>query len=347
MIGVQLVADEAIDERIHRDHVVPLVRQQLKLEAAQGAPPLAIERLIGPAGPTRAPVVLVHGFAQNRFSWRVSQRSFAGRLAQEGYDVLNLELRGHGNSRAYGAGNATAFEQYVDDLCRVVRACERPPFVIGHSLGGAACVAASTIEPLAGIVHLAGVFSFARRNPTMRALARWSLATRPLWLADVRISTGLFGRVVARAYGLADVAGFGFPLAGWAPGSVERELLEERLRLGFDWTSTEVWLQMCRWALGERFAWADAFARSNVPLLVIAGDADPLLHPDDARVCYDASGSSDRTFIEFEPFEHGSHWGHLDLILGKRAPEVVWPRMIGWMNERGQPRRDASDHAGA
>ena len=28
------------------------------------------------------------------------------------------------------------------------------------------------------------------------------------------------------------------------------------------------------------------------------------------------------------------HWGHLDLILGHKAPEEVWPRIVDWLSQR-------------
>src|SRR5690606_11688818 len=141
-----------------------------------------------------------------------------------------------------------------------------------------------------GLVSVAGVFTFARHNATLRALARVSLGLeRVLTVPSIRMSTGWAGGLLSELYRLTDVAGYGLPLAGWAPGSLERHILEERLTKGFDWTSVEVWLQMCRWAQGEPFAWAEAFSRTDVPLLVLAGNADPLLPPAEARACYDAS----------------------------------------------------------
>ena len=80
----------------------------------------AAERTTPPDGASLPPAVLVHGFAQNRYTWRISRRSMSGWLAARGHEVLNVELRGHGNSRAYGAGNATAFPEYVDDVLRVL-----------------------------------------------------------------------------------------------------------------------------------------------------------------------------------------------------------------------------------
>jgi polyhydroxyalkanoate synthase len=300
---------------------------------------IAVERTTPRSGPTRRAVILVHGFAQNRFTWRLSGRSLVARLCAEGFEVLNVELRGHGESRRLGSKNATEFGQYVQDLTAVIARCASPPFVIGHSLGGGVAVGAVTQVGggVAGLVHLAGLFSFGKANPTIRALARMSLAMEPT-LLRVRVRTGWVGTLLGRLYRVSDVAGYGFPIAGWAPGSMSRELLEERLKLGFDWTSIEVWLEMSRWATGEPFPYAAPFAKVDVPLLVLCGDADPLLPPADARVCYDRSGSSDRSFIEFEPFEHGGHWGHIDLILGDRAPTVVWPTLVQWLLDRDRSR---------
>ena len=323
------------DEQVHAGRTARLRIRALELPAEDGEPPLAIEQITRPDGPARPPVVLVHGLAQNRHTWRIPGRSLSGALAEAGYDVLNLELRGHGRSRGYGAGNATSFDDYTRDLLRVLRRCPEPPFLVGHSLGAAVCLDAAARAPVRGVVHLAGVYRFAGANAVMRALARASLSLeRLLLLPRLRVHTRWAGDLLGRLYAVTDIAGYGAPIAGWAPGSMERELLEQRLRLGFDWTSVEVWLEMCRWATGAPFEPGERFCALDVPLLVVVGDRDPLVRPDDARALYDASCSSDRTFLLMEPFEHGVHWGHIDLILGRRAPREVWPRLIEWLDAR-------------
>jgi polyhydroxyalkanoate synthase len=326
---------ERVEEVAEPGSIVPLVREVIALPPEAGEPPLVVERTTHPDGATRAPVVLIHGLAQNRFTWRVSGRSLVAALAREGHEVVNVELRGHGRSREAGAGNARDFAEYVADARRVVAACAQPPFVIGHSLGGGVAVGLSTEVPLAGLVHLAGVYTFATRNATLRALARTTLGLEPLLrAAPLRLHTGWSGRLVASLYSVTDILGYGAPIAGWSPGSMERDLLEERLVQGFDWTSVEVWLQMARWAQGEPFAWRDAFRRTDVPLLVVVGDADPLVTEADGRACFEESGSSDKRFVLFDAFEHGGHWGHVDLILGRDAPRVVWPVLLDWIRAR-------------
>jgi polyhydroxyalkanoate synthase len=326
---------ERVEEVAEPGSVVPLVREVIELPAVDGQPPLVVERTIRPEGSTRPPVLLIHGFAQNRFTWRISGRSLVAALAREGHEVVNVELRGHGRSREAGAGNARDFAEYVADARRVAAACDRPPFVIGHSLGGGVGVGLATEVPLAGLVHLAGVYTFASRNRTLRWLARTTLGLEPLLrVAPIRLHTGWSGQLVASLYSVTDILGYGAPIAGWSPGSMERDLLEERLVKGFDWTSVEVWLQMARWAQGEPFAWRDAFRRTDVPLLVLAGDADPLVTEGDARACFEESGSTDKSYVMFDAFEHGVHWGHVDLILGRDAPRVVWPVVLDWLRRR-------------
>ncbi|MBX2803011.1 MAG: lysophospholipase [Myxococcales bacterium] len=326
---------ERVDQRIHLDEHVPILRERCCVPAEGGAPAIAFERTVRVGGRSRCPVVLVHGLAQNRFTWRVSQRSLCAYLAGQGFEVLNVELRGHGLSREWGAPSATGFADYVEDVVRVVGTCRMPPFLMGHSLGGAVAIGVSASAQVRGLVHLAGVFGFAGDNRTLRALARLTVATQT-WLgqAPMRVRTQLAGRLIGRLYRLTDVAGYGAPLAGWAPDSMERELLRERLERGFDWTSTEVWVEMSQWATGQPFPYAEAFGRSEVPLLVVAGDADPLVSHDDARRTFDASGSADKELLLLDAFEHRVHWGHIDLILGRHAPEIVWPQLLAWLERR-------------
>ena len=134
-------------------------------------------------GPVRGTVVLVHGLAQNRFTWRVSARSLPAALAGHGIASVNLELRGHGLSRGAGSGNAHGFKEYVQDIVRVVQSLDGPVVLMGHSLGAAACIGACTEVPVRGVVHLAGVYAFATTNPVLRGIARLSQRVRPLLLS--------------------------------------------------------------------------------------------------------------------------------------------------------------------
>jgi pimeloyl-ACP methyl ester carboxylesterase len=80
------------------------------------------------SGPT---VLLLHGGGQNRFSWKGTSQI----LADEGFHVVALDSRGHGDSDRSPAANYT-----VDALCadtlQVLEQIGRPVILIGASMGG-------------------------------------------------------------------------------------------------------------------------------------------------------------------------------------------------------------------
>lgn len=63
----------------------------------------------------------------------------------------------------------------------------------------------------------------------------------------------------------------------------------------------------------------------------MAGDCDRLVPPEDAEPAFLRSGSQDKSWVLLGDYEHTTHWGHLDLIFGKHAPQVVWPMVEKWM----------------
>jgi len=325
---IETISSELVEQVTDGDDKVLLRKQVLALP---GKSRLALVRKHLPVGPTRAPVMLVHGFAQNRYSWHTSRRSMSAWLAQRGFDVYNLELRGHGRSR--GDARAERFADYVEDLVRAMRALDEPPFLVGHSLGATVCYAAATEATARGVVGIGGVYVFARRNATLRTLARLMHASPSLGALQIR--TKVAGEIIGRLYGLSDSLGYAFPISGWWPGSIEPEILAERLSVGFDWTSLTVWNEMCRWSATGAFDYDDAWRSLDTPLLVVLGDKDVLVPPDDGRLAFDRSGSHDKSLEIFDDFTHDTHWGHLDLVLGRRAPTHVWPHVSSWMEERG------------
>jgi len=324
-----------VHQVVDGDETAVLHKEVLELP---GDVPLSVVRKHLPGGPTRPPVMLVHGFAQNRYSWHTSRRSMSAWLAARGWDTWNLELRGHGRSRGQGQRGAERFADYVADVRRVAEVLPAPGFWVGHSLGGAALYAAGAEAcreargvPL-GIVGIGALYSFGRANWLLRLLGRLTHAVRDApWMPALQVRTRMAGDIMARLYAISDVAGYGFPISGWWPGSVEPEILEERLVRGFDWTSVRVWQEMARWAATGHFEWDEDWANADVPLLVIAGDEDHLMPPADARVAFERSGSHDRTWHLFDDWHHEVHWGHLDLVLGQKAPAHVWPLIDEWM----------------
>lgn len=87
-------------------------------------------------GPLDAPVViLLHGGGQTRHSWSGAAKA----LADRGYRVINVDLRGHGESE-WSEADAYSLDDRVADLEAIVAMLDQPFAVVGASLGGATAI---------------------------------------------------------------------------------------------------------------------------------------------------------------------------------------------------------------
>lgn len=76
-------------------------------------------------------VLMLHGGGQNRFSWKNTGQL----LANEGFHVVAIDTRGHGDSDRAPAADY-AVETLTADILQVLEAIGRPAVLIGASLGG-------------------------------------------------------------------------------------------------------------------------------------------------------------------------------------------------------------------
>ena len=81
--------------------------------------------------PSYPAVILTHGGGQTRHSWQGAMRE----LVAQGYHVINLDARGHGDSDWSPDGIYTV-EMLADDLKAVIATLPRPPALVGASMGG-------------------------------------------------------------------------------------------------------------------------------------------------------------------------------------------------------------------
>lgn len=112
------------------------------LQSADGTP-LRVDGYQSDRAEIRGVVVLIHGFAEHRRRYG----HVAAHLNQQGYHVLAGDLRGHGESGG-DRGYIERFGDYVDDVTAFIQeaqrsfpaASERPPVLLGHSMGGLVCL---------------------------------------------------------------------------------------------------------------------------------------------------------------------------------------------------------------
>ena len=326
-----IIEDAEVAQRIHGPALHPFRKEVVRL---LGEPPrfMVRKRTLSPEAPLRRhPVLLLHGFGQNRRAWHLSGRSFANHLAAEGFDVFNTELRGHGRSRRAGAPPPRSLDESVDvdlpaalDTVAALSGHARV-FLVGHSLGGLISYAVAAARPsrVAGVVTLGAPYRFGAGNPTL-ALARRAMvsaaavvgAHRPFPMALVRAGF----RGTAPAW---DLPWLPLPLRAWAPGAFEPSLRDEYLREAFDVGTLGQLAHVAARAREFERAWS----LCEVPALVIAGEHDLLAPPASVHPAFVEGLGRHRTWATL-PFGHG------DLILGRDAPAQVWPLVTRWLIAR-------------
>jgi len=115
--------------------------------------------------PNGPPVVLLHGGGQTRYAWGSTARV----LAERGWHVFRVDLRGHGESDWPDDGDYGP-EAFAGDVYEISRSFPEPPVLVGASLGGIASMVAigTHDEPVARALVLVDVAPKIEQDGAMR-----------------------------------------------------------------------------------------------------------------------------------------------------------------------------------
>jgi pimeloyl-ACP methyl ester carboxylesterase len=99
--------------------------------------------------------------------------------------------------------------------------------------------------------------------------------------------------------------------------------------------------QLAGWATTGTFASADGsldyrrnLRRIETPTLVVAGACDRLATPETVAAAFEGiNTSAKRVLVLGTENGLGSDYGHVDMILGRRAPDEVFPVIGNWLRE--------------
>jgi len=328
---------EQVVDRAERDTFVK------EVIVTRGDTPLAMvrKRLAANGGGSHAPVLLIHGFGENRYAWHLPSRSFANYLARQGFDVFNLDLRGHGRSRHFGGKHCTSVADYWEEdipnaVDEVLHISGQPKtWLVGHSLGGLVSYAAAPglDGAVAGIASVGSPYHFARGSISLSAVATM---VRALTLLQLRPNPSMVlkpvGFTLSSIRRFAESPLYPIPWRGWHKGALEPHVLAEHLKLAFDRAGLAELIDMFEWASQKKFGGRESdaserFEALKLPLLVIAGTNDDLAPPDSVRPAFTRSRSPDKTYRALP-------LGHIDLLVGRDAPRTMWPMLSDWLLAR-------------
>ena len=220
-----------------------------------------------PAANPRAAVLLIHGISEHSGRYEhVGQF-----LAERGFDVVAIDLRGFGQSGGRRAFVNT-FDDYFDDVEDQVAEIRRlglPVVLLGHSMGGLIALSYALSE---------------RPGPDLLALSAPALgANIP---GPLRALTPLLARIAPRLS---------------VPSPIKGEMLATDPAVGEAYFADPLIVRVVTPALGlgllRQMQWANEnLTRLAVPTLVMHGADDPLVPPRSTRPFADLALTTRRTY---------------------------------------------------
>lgn len=240
------------------------------LEADGDGPALELLRTTSISHETnRPPILFVHGYTAG--AWQFAQHIMPA-LAAEGWTSYALNLRGHGGSGGREAIRTTRFADYAADVARaaahVEGAHEKKIVLVGHSLGSVLARHHSSMHPVAGL----GLVSFGDIRIGMKGFMGWMMRRFPVQ-AMVGMLTGRPSRMFAR---------FEPQYAVMYEGQ-ERETVRANVeQLMAQPDSDKVFKELGKLSIGTPLG--------DPPVLILAGDNDPIASTESMHALAAASG---------------------------------------------------------
>ena len=322
----------------------------------------------------RPPVLLCHGFASNRydldFDGGYGKHSLAKYLANRGFDIWVLELRGHGRSRKKGIRGwfNWNFDTYVDhdapDAVDYIikkylkEGVDTKVMWIGHSMGGMIAYAYGSSkegqENLKGVVTIASPAKLSGLLKNLEGLAlQWLIGAvkarcphrlnqpffTPFYL-DMKWSK----RIIEKFFANKDNMNTDVLDKFWGNGIETiscKKLYQFAFMLGIDdFCTFPEHPKLCTMFQGTPLnplfcpkSYAKNLKDFVAPLLAIAGNGDKVGVKDDVFKIKELVGSDDVTLKLLSKDNSSADYGHLDLILGFNSEIEVFKAIYDWLEK--------------
>jgi pimeloyl-ACP methyl ester carboxylesterase len=310
---------------------------------------LALHHFPPRGAPRRHPVLLVHGLGANRLNLDLDERYSIARAARSrGYDSYLVELRGAGLSISPGGQDRVNFQWGFADYARVdlptaiaavlARTGARQLHGFGHSMGGMLWYAWGTRRPpeLRSIVTvgspLVAELNLAPREARLLRLASHLAPQNSRRRVPIRRMLGVAGHFVALGSRLAD--GLLLNAANTEPEVVRRMAREAIADVPLKLVKELSTAMVAGPSADGPFAYERELDRIEVPVLAFGGAAD---HVAPASSVAAAVSRLTAPFVRLRVmgrrFGDSADYGHADLLVGRAAPEEVFPAVLDFLDE--------------
>lgn len=255
-----------------------------------------------PEGKTRSnPILFVHGAFTGAWCW---EEYFLPYFAKHGYDAYALSLRGHGKSSGRPFIWLYSLSDYVKDVAQAVAQMEKPPILIGHSMGGRIVQQYLTSSQVPAAVLMAAVPHTGLLSSSVKMLCLY-----PNLCQKIRMLNMTPRRMWDCMVSLQELRDMFFG-RDTDPETVKKYFP------GFQHESYRVIWDM---------SWPDFFIqpqKTKTPMLILGGEHDVIIPPEiieDTAVAYDA---------ESHIFPNTGHAMMLD-----NSWQTVADHIIGWLDK--------------
>lgn len=309
---------------------------------------LALERLHGrQKRGADAPVILSHGFFAGSMLLDLDEdHSLARYLAEQSFDVWNLSLRGTGRSLKplKNPPQQWTIDNIIEhDIGAVIRYVQKESgrarvVWLGYELGGLlgyGYAAKKGGVGLAGLATIGAPVTFGHRaQEPMKGLLK--LQESPTWRRLFLSLNGPFlGKFLVPLLPKLEAL---FYNRDNLDSDAKEKLLAGALVEINQGVLDQLLLAIKRGefvsASGD-FSYRRSLGKIDAPVLLVGGEADKLAPPETIETVRRGVGSKERTVRIFGPKAKDSvAYGHIDLILGPKAKQEVFPAIARWLKQR-------------
>lgn len=310
---------------------------------------LALHHFIPPIQATKRnhPVLVCHGISSNKYNWDLTDRlSFPYYLAKQGFDTWAVELRASGSSQPPKNSENELWNYSFDDyvlldvptLVETVLKHTKQTKVhwVGHSMGG---------------IVLYGYLQRVRQDTIQSA----TVVGSPPYILDHNQN---LLRVAENAHGLAKrfrmlpnktATQLGAPLAAapfldemrlvWNYDNLQPDVARLAAANAVSNLSSNIVMQILNHGRAgpivsqdNQHNYTSAMNRIRVPIFFVAGALDQLAPPAVLMYGYRSVASVDKRLeVLGKANGYRADYGHMDMCIGKHAPEEVFGLLGDWI----------------